>query len=106
MPKGLQASADTINLDMVVTVTKDIVFSDLNGEIAILNIKNGEYYGLDNVGAFIWSVIQEPTPLSRVRDLLLEEYAVDPKQCEHDLLVLFQNLLSVGLIEVHNDGAA
>jgi len=44
-------------------VSKDQVSCDLAGEAAILNLKNGVYYGLDPVGARIWNLIQEPRKL-------------------------------------------
>ena len=47
-----------INDHSVVVVTKDQVSADLSGEAAILNLKSGIYYGLDNVGARIWTLVQ------------------------------------------------
>jgi hypothetical protein len=44
----------------IVVATKDQVSSDLGGEVAILDLKAGVYYGLDTVGARIWNLIQEP----------------------------------------------
>ena len=79
---------------------KDQVSSDLGGEVAILDLKAGVYYGLDAVGARIWSLIQEPRTVNEIRDILLEEYEVEPERCERDLLVLLQRLADEGLIEV------
>ena len=50
----------TISDRSVVVAAKDQVSCDLAGEAAILNIKSGVYYGLDPVGARIWSLVQEP----------------------------------------------
>jgi hypothetical protein len=79
---------------------KDQVSSDLGGEVAILDLKAGVYYGLDAVGARIWSLIQEPRTVNEIRDILLEEYEVEPERCERDLLVLLQRLADEGIIEV------
>ena len=79
---------------------KDQVSSDLGGEVAILDLKAGVYYGLDAVGARIWSLIQEPRTVNEIRNILLEEYEVEPERCERDLLVLLQRLAEEGLIEV------
>ena len=90
----------TITLDAVVAAAQDQVFSDLGGEVAILNLKNGVYYGLDEIGARIWSLIQEPAVVGDVRDALLEEYEVEPERCEQDLLTLLEELLAEGLVEL------
>jgi hypothetical protein len=81
---------------------KDQVSSDLGGEVAILDLKAGVYYGLDAVGARIWSLIQEPITVNEIRDILLEEYEVEPERCEHDLLALLRRLADEGLVEVRN----
>jgi hypothetical protein len=83
-----------------VVAAKDQVSSDLGGEVAILDLKAGVYYGLDAVGARIWSLIQEPRTVNEIRDILLEEYEVEPERCERDLLVLLQRLADERLIEV------
>jgi hypothetical protein len=86
--------------DSTVVAAKDQVSSDLGGEVAILDLKAGVYYGLDAVGARIWSLIQEPRTVNEIRNILLEEYEVEPERCERDLLVLLQRLADEGLIEV------
>jgi hypothetical protein len=52
------------------------------------------------VGARIWSLIQEPRTVNEIRNILLEEYEVEPERCERDLLVLLQRLADEGIIEV------
>ena len=79
---------------------KDQLWCDLAGEAAILNLKNGVYYGLDTVGSRIWNLIQEPRTVNEVRDALLEEYHVERDRCERDLLTLLQMLAAEGLIQV------
>jgi hypothetical protein len=85
-----------------VVAAKDQVSSDLGGEVAILDLKAGVYYGLDAVGARIWSLIQEPRTVNEIRDILLEEYDVEPERCERDLLALLRRLADEGLVEVRN----
>ncbi len=85
-----------------VVATRDQVSSDLKGEVAILDLKGGVYYGLDAVGARIWDLLQEPKAVEEIRDTLLQEYDVEPERCERDLLVLLQRLADEGLVEVED----
>jgi hypothetical protein len=87
----------------VVVVTKDQVSADLSGEAAILNLKSGIYYGLNEAGARIWKLIQEPRTVNEIKDTLLQEFDVEPDQCETDLFALLEELLSKGLIEVKDE---
>jgi hypothetical protein len=84
----------------VVTVTKDQVSCSLGPEAAILNVKDGIYYGLDPVGASIWKLLQRPCKVADIQLALLQEYDVEPERCERDLMALLEGLLGAGLIEV------
>ena len=89
-----------ISTSSVVIAAKDQVSSDLGEEVVILNLKKGVYYGLDEVGARIWDLIQEPRAVREIRDLLLDEYDVEPERCERDLLALLEELAAEDLVEV------
>ena len=91
----------SITLDSVVSPAKDLVFSNVAEEVVILDLKSGVYHGLEEVGARAWELISEPRPVREVRDRLLDEYDVEPQQCESDLLRLIEELKSHGLVEVH-----
>ena len=49
----------------IITASKEQVSSDLAGEVIILGLKSGSYFGLDGVGALIWSLIQKPISTQR-----------------------------------------
>jgi hypothetical protein len=90
----------------IVVAAKEQVSSDLAGEAVILDFKSGVYYGLNEVGASIWNLIQEPRTVNEIRDAILAEYEVEPEQCDRDLFALLQQLEASGLIEVKNETAA
>jgi hypothetical protein len=92
-----------ISKNSKVVATKEQVSADLGGEVVILNMKNGVYYGLNPVGARIWSLIQDPTTVKVLRDAIFNEYDVEADRCERDLLVLLQDLASNELIEVKDE---
>jgi coenzyme PQQ synthesis protein D (PqqD) len=91
----------SISLDSVVCPAKDLVFSNVAEEVVILDLKSGVYHGLEEVGARAWELMAEQRPVREVRDRLLDEYDVEPQQCESDLLRLIEELKSHGLVEVH-----
>ena len=92
-----------ISTSSVVVAAQDQVSSDLGEEVVILHLKNGVYYGLDEVGARIWDLIQEPRAVNEIRDLLLDEYDVEAERCESDLLALLEELVAEGLVEVGDE---
>ncbi|MDJ0736122.1 MAG: lasso peptide biosynthesis PqqD family chaperone [Nostocaceae cyanobacterium] len=86
----------------VVAVSEQIS-SELSQEAVILNLKSGIYYGLSEVGASIWNLIQEPKTINEIRDAIVAEYEVEPERCDRDILTLLQQLETEGLIEVRNE---
>jgi hypothetical protein len=98
--RGVAAVVRRISGSSTVVAAKDQVSADLGGEAAILNLKNGAYYGLNSVGARVWELAQTPKTVGELRDAILDEYDVEPERCERDLLALLQELETEGLIEV------
>jgi len=92
--------AVTLAFESRIVASKDQVSCDLAGEAAILNLKNSVYYGLDPVGARVWSLIQEPKTLAEIRDTLLGIYDVDSLRLESDLRALLTELAEQGLIDI------
>jgi hypothetical protein len=93
-------------LYQTVVAVQDQVSCDLGGESVILGLKAGVYYGMNPLGTFIWDLIQKPVKLKEVRDRILEEYQVEPDQCERDLLDLIKTLMANGLIEYIDEKGA
>ena len=92
----------TVSVGSTVVAAKGQVSSDLGGEVAILDLQGGTYYGLDAVGARIWGLIQQPKNVEEIRNTLLSQYEVDQDRCERDLIALLQRLADEGLIEVRD----
>jgi len=87
----------------VISATKNQVSSELAGEAVILDFKSGTYFGLNEVGASVWALLQKPSTVSEVRDSLLAEYDVEAEQCDRELMALLEDLATAGLIEVSNE---
>ena len=90
----------------IVVATEDQISSDLGGESVILNMKTGVYHGLNEVGARVWDLIEKPKAVKEIKQVLLEEYEVEPDVCTDGLFLLLNNLKTAGLIEVKNETAA
>jgi len=88
-----------------IVASKEQVFSELQGEAVILNLKSEAYHGLNGVGSRIWSLIQVPRTIDEILVLLLQEYDVEMESCRRELFGFLHELEAAGLIEV-NGGQA
>ncbi|HEY2525706.1 MAG TPA: PqqD family protein [Candidatus Binataceae bacterium] len=91
-----------IELNSVVMAVADQVSCDLEGEAAVLNLKTGVYYGLDEVGASVWRMLDGPRRVDELVDALLGEYEVDREECQRDVIALLGELAVRGLVEINN----
>ena len=91
--------------DTVVSRRGELIEAEVDGELVALHVDNGVCYGFNNTATRIWSLIEQPKRVSEIRDVLLEEYDVDPEACEAQLRELLSDLEKDGLIEL-KDGAS
>ncbi len=89
-----------LKLNSTVSIAKDVVSCDLVEEAALLNLKDGVYYGLNPVGARIWNLLQKPITVSNILDVLLEEYDVEKDVAHADLMKLLEQLWEKELVKV------
>jgi len=91
-----------IKMDSTVVVAKEQMSCGLDDEAVILSIKKGVYYSLNPCGNRIWSLIQKPITVGKVRDTLLEEFDIDKETCEKDLLSLLGVMQQEGLVVIED----
>jgi hypothetical protein len=86
-------------------VGEQVMFRQVDNEAVLLDLKSGTYFGLNDVGARAWQLIIDHGALSRVLDVLLEEYAADREVLERDLLELGRQLVTHQLVDVEPPAA-
>ena len=87
----------------LVVAAREQISSDLGQEVVILNLQSGVYHGLNEVGARVWNLIEQPKPVKELKQTLAQEYEVEPEVCTRDLLRLLHDLKAAGLIEVRDE---
>lgn len=83
-----------------VKIPDDVLISKLHEESVILNLDSESYYGLDDVGTRILSVLTTSNSIEAAYQRLVEEYDVDGQALRLDLLELVENLLTHGLLQI------
>ncbi len=87
--------------DLSIAVPKGVLFQDLGEDVVLLEIQSGQYYGLNAVGARMWSLLQQGQSVSQVLSTLHEEYEASEERLGADLKQFLNQLQSKGLIEVY-----
>jgi hypothetical protein len=92
-----------ISFGMRAMVPADVLVQELQGESVLLNVQSGRYFGLDEVGTRMWTVLTTTESLRAACDTLAGEYDVEKERLEQDLRVLVEKLVEHGLVEVHSE---
>ena len=83
-----------------VKVPDDVLISKLQDESVLLNLESERYFGLDDVGTRILSVLTTSDSIEAAYNTLVQEYDVDSQVLRQDLLALVESLADQGLIEI------
>ncbi|MEE4538007.1 MAG: PqqD family protein [Erythrobacter sp.] len=88
-----------ITLEDRFTISDEVVARELNGEMVLLDLASGQYFGLDPVGARIWALLSErPYTLAEICDRIDAEFDAPRSRIEADLVALANTLQEQALI--------
>ena len=68
------------------------------GELVILDLDTDEYYGLEDVGARVWQLLDAGASFAEMISTLLDEYEVEPEVLRRDVADLLGGLIDAGLV--------
>jgi hypothetical protein len=91
---------DALPSNAAVVVTADQLSTRLGEEIVILGLRDSVYYGLSDVGARIWDLIQTPRTVDEILNALVAEYEVTAADAASDLDRLLRELETQGLVAI------
>ncbi|MCI0650480.1 MAG: PqqD family protein [Planctomycetes bacterium] len=92
--------SESLSRNSVVTKLREQIAASLGAEAVILHLESGIYYGLNEVGARIWSLVEEPRTVQALIDAIVAEYDVEPEQCARDVETLLGRLVEKRLISI------
>lgn len=79
-----------------------LISAGLDGELVLLNVERGKYFGLDTIGRDIWERLESPTRIADLCDTLARDYDADMATILGDVLALLGQMEMEGLISVQS----
>jgi len=90
-----------MQLDQRFQVSDDVIAREVAGEMVLLDLESGLYFGLDPVGSRIWDRLSEgPCSLAEVCDLVEAEFDAPRDQIERDIVALAAQFTEKKLINI------
>lgn len=82
-----------------IVASKDVVAREVGGELVLLDLNSGQYFGLDAVGGRIWELLSDtPSNLGDICDQIEQEFDAPRDRIEADLIALAKQLQDQELI--------
>ncbi|HZT76377.1 MAG TPA: PqqD family protein [Vicinamibacterales bacterium] len=82
----------------VLVAARDVMTADFSPEVVLLNLHDGMYYGVEDVGARVWALVQTPIALADIVDTVIAEFDVEPSRGEREVRAFLQELVERGLV--------
>ena len=79
-------------------VAPGVMARDVGEEVVLLHLASGAYFGLDPVGARIWTLIGEGKTFAQICEMIAQEFDATHAQIEQDLQALTRQLTEQKLI--------
>lgn len=93
-------TAEQITASTRVIASDNVVGCDIQGEMVLLDLNSGIYFGLNAVGADIWNFVREEKSVEEIQHYLMSQYAVSLERCEAEVISLLSRLSERGLIRL------
>lgn len=78
----------------------DLVAAQMDGDIVMLNVCKGHYYGINPMGAQLWQWLEQPRSLGELAVDMAREYEVDLPTAQADLQRFVARLLQEELVQI------
>lgn len=75
-------------------------WKEIEKECIILNLENGDYHTLDEIGLFIWKSFDGKKSLEAIAKSIAARYDVAPTQALKDLLAFSEKMRRLNFVEI------
>lgn len=82
-----------------------VIHEIIDGDAIMINLDNGNYYSMNESGAFLWSLLQQGAPLPQMVRLLAERFALTEAQSEEQAKAFIDHLMREELVSGQEGGA-
>lgn len=91
-----------IALSDTVSISADLLSTEIDGEIVMMDMEAGRYLYLDRIGSVIWAELRQPQKVADLCQSLAGRYAAPIEEIERDVLDLLAQMKRNDLIRLHD----
>jgi len=91
-----------LNATDMMAINEDVVFTQIDEDIVMMDPENGAYHGLNTVGAELWNLLDsKPMNLNGMVSYLKETYELDDATATTDVNNFLEAMLKQDFLVIH-----
>jgi hypothetical protein len=92
-----------ITRESVLQRNPDQMFSVIDDEVVMLDIREEEYLNLTSQASYIWQVLENPFSFGELTDHLCSTFQVEEEVCIRDSLEFIMELVQKNMIQIRHE---
>jgi hypothetical protein len=84
----------------IISRSPSMLTAEVNGEIVMMSIERGRYFGLDDIGSEVWKYIEPPCSFGQLIDRLSTDFDADRATIAGDVRALLRQMLAEDVVRL------
>jgi hypothetical protein len=90
----------TIGGATLISRSPSVLTAEVDGEIVMMSIEQGRYFGLDDIGSDIWKRIEQPCSFAALIDRLAADYDADRATIAADVQAMLGRMAAQDVVRL------
>ncbi len=88
----IAAATSRIAYTTIISRSPSVVTAEVDGEVVMMSIEQGQHFGLDDIGSHIWKRLDPPCAFANLIDRLAADYDADRASIAADVRALLETM--------------
>lgn len=84
----------------IISRSPSVITAVVDGEVVMMSIEQGQYFGLDDIGSDIWKRLDPPCALADLIDRLAADYDADRASIAADVRALLETMAERDIVRL------
>jgi Coenzyme PQQ synthesis protein D (PqqD) len=84
----------------VISRSPSVLTAEVDGEVVMMSIERGRYFGLDDIGSDIWKRLDQPCSFATLVDRLVADYDADQATIAADVEALLGRMAAQDVVRL------
>jgi hypothetical protein len=84
----------------IISRSPSVLTAEVDGEVVMMSIEQGQYFGLDDIGSDIWKRLDSPCAFADLIDRLAADYDADRASIAADVRALLESMAARDVVRL------